>query len=109
MIKVVDCLSKQVEDFMSHSHASERFSRYLSTLNNIQDAGKKEILADLNSNFHSNSQQCVGCIFSCEIRSEILDCFLLFTLTVTTYIELSFYTILTMSYEMESSDLSGIT
>jgi hypothetical protein len=47
MIKVADDPSKQVEDFLSDNHASERFDAcYVAPLNSIQEASKREILAD---------------------------------------------------------------
>jgi hypothetical protein len=47
-----------VEDFLSDNHASECFGAcYVAPLNSIQEASKKEILADLNANFHFNNQR----------------------------------------------------
>jgi hypothetical protein len=58
MIKLADDPSKQVEDFLSDNHASECFGAcYVAPLNSIQEASKKEILADLNANFHFNNQR----------------------------------------------------
>jgi hypothetical protein len=60
MIKLADDPSKQVEDFLSDNLASECFGAcYVAPLNSIQEASKKEILADLNANFHFNNQRCV--------------------------------------------------
>lgn len=58
MIKLSDDPSKQAEDFLSDNHSSERFGTcYVAPVSSIQEASKKEILADLNANFHYNNQR----------------------------------------------------
>ncbi|CAM0910739.1 unnamed protein product [Alopecurus aequalis] len=70
MIKLADDPSKQVKDFLSDNYASERFGAcYVAPVNSIQEASKKEILVDLNANFHFNNQRHVERISSREGRS----------------------------------------
>lgn len=72
MVRLADDPSKQVEDFLSGNHTSERFGAcYVAPVKSIQETSKKDMIVDLNDNFHFNTQQCVEHFSSSGIRGEI--------------------------------------
>ncbi|KAF7109349.1 LOW QUALITY PROTEIN: hypothetical protein CFC21_109631 [Triticum aestivum] len=71
MVRLADDPSEQVEDFLSGNHTSERFGAcYVAPVKSIQETRKKDMIVDLNDNFHFNTQQCVEHFSSSGIRES---------------------------------------
>ncbi|XP_044961464.1 uncharacterized protein LOC123412579 [Hordeum vulgare subsp. vulgare] len=71
MVRLADDPSKQVEDFLSGNHTSERFGAcYVAPVKSIQETSKKDMIVDLNDNFHFNTQQCGEHFSSSGIRES---------------------------------------